>query len=65
MDIKEGHIYESMDELYIVEKVYNAKDHELKDIILVKCRCIDPMPRHIHLDKFETDFEEYNPDGEQ
>ena len=70
----EGSIWERNDELFIVERVYGA--HEAvpasegtaiptRAVVLVKHRCIRPMPNHSRLDKFIEFYHPYDPERDE
>lgn len=71
--IPEGSIWERDDELFIVEKVYEAHRKSqpsegtmpaLVPMTLVKFRCIDPMPRHTEVHNFTEHYHPYDPEAE-
>lgn len=65
--IDEGTLWERDDEVYRVEKVYEAKrltEAGYTPITLVKVVCVEPAPRHTNVEKFLELYEPYDPDAD-
>lgn len=63
-EVIDGGIYERNDEIYLVEKVYDAKDGKLNPIRLVKFKVIDSMPGHMNIEKFCELYKPYDPEAD-
>jgi hypothetical protein len=61
----DGSLWERDDEVYEVRKVYDAfkrDGDELRPIVLVKVICVEPMPRHVEVERFHELYSPYDPE---
>lgn len=62
-----GSLWERDDEVFRVEQVYEATEHDgkggLRPITLVKVILVEPMPHHCRVDVFMENYKPYEEEG--